>query len=298
MEKSTSFRERGARRYVDILTNGGFKALFGDVNNKEAVISIINVLLPEHRRVVDIDYQPTEHQGPVQGKNKEYHYDFMCRDVSGAVFIVELQCYNEEHWFKRCVSYASRVYDRQNSRGKGYDIPPVYLIGLMGIDIGHEDPKFWEDRYISEYTFREKSSHELLDETIVIIFAELARFSKNKDECVDDVDRMLYVLKNMGDLDHQPDWLHNEVYSRIFDACEIAGFTEDKRTKYDKDMYDEKRLQGEYAAYQRMGLEAGLKEGRAEIIRSIHAKGISAAEIGRMLDMDVSEIERILSENS
>lgn len=138
----------------------------------------------------------------------------------------------------------------------------------------------------------------MLDETIVIIFAELARFSKNKDECVDDVDRMLYVLKNMGDLDHQPDWLHNEVYSRIFDACEIAGFTEDKRIKYDKDMYDEKRLQGEYAAYQRMGLEAGLKEGRAEIIRSIHAKGISAAEIGRMLDMDVSEIERILSENS
>lgn len=46
------------------------------------------------------------------------------------------------------------------------------------------------------------------------------------------------------------------------------------------------------------GLEQGLEQGRSEVIRSIHAKGISAAEIARMLDMDVSEIEKILSENS
>lgn len=49
------------QRYVDILTNSGFKALFGDTNNKEVVISIINVLLPAHRRVTDIEYMPTEH---------------------------------------------------------------------------------------------------------------------------------------------------------------------------------------------------------------------------------------------
>ena len=31
---------------------------------------------------------------------------------------------------------------------------------------------------VSEYTFREKECHDLLGETIVIIFAELTRFSK------------------------------------------------------------------------------------------------------------------------
>jgi len=35
------------QRYVNILSNAGFKAFFGDVNNKEAVISILNVVLPE-----------------------------------------------------------------------------------------------------------------------------------------------------------------------------------------------------------------------------------------------------------
>ena len=43
-------KERTVQRYVDILTNGGFKALFGDINNKEAVMAIINALLPEQDR--------------------------------------------------------------------------------------------------------------------------------------------------------------------------------------------------------------------------------------------------------
>jgi hypothetical protein len=164
--------------YVDLLSNGGFKAVFGDVNNKDVVMSIINVLLPSHRRVVDIEYLPTDQQGPVLGLSKEFQYDFMCRDASGAVFIVEMQRYHEEYWFKRCVSYASRAYDRQNRQGEDYDVPPVYLIGLMGTEIQHPDMDQWQGRFVSEYTFREKESHDLLDETIVIIFVGLQVFRR------------------------------------------------------------------------------------------------------------------------
>ena len=250
------------QRYVDILTNGGFKALFGDVNNKDVVISILNVLLPEHRKIVDIDYLQTELQGPVVNHSKEYHYDFMCRDTSGTYFIVELQKYREDHWFKRCVSYASRAYNLQNRRGKDYNVPPVYLIGLMDIEIGHPDKEFWRDRHISEYTFREKESHDLLAETIVIIFAEMAHFNKKAEECVTEADKMLYVLKFIGRMMEQPAWLQSEVYTRIFSACEIAGFPEDKRIKYEQEMNDEKRLKSELETARRIGMDLGLREGR------------------------------------
>jgi predicted transposase/invertase (TIGR01784 family) len=256
--------EAVVQRYVDILTNGGFKALFGDVNNKDVVISILNVLLPEHRQIACIDYLPTELQGPVVDQSKEFHYDFMCRDESGTFFIVELQKYWEDDWFKRCVSYASRAYDRQNRRGQNYDVPPVYLIGLMDIEVGHPDVEYWRDRYVSEYTFREKESHDLLAETIVIIFAEMAHFDKRAEECVTETDRMLYVLKFIGRMMEQPAWLQNEVYTRIFSACEIAGFPEDKRIKYEQEMNDEKRLRSEYNTARRMGLEEGLEKGREE----------------------------------
>ncbi|MBQ8602478.1 MAG: PD-(D/E)XK nuclease family transposase, partial [Bacteroides sp.] len=155
--------------------NSGFKAVFGDRANKDVVMSVINMLLPDGKRVEDILYAPTEHQGQLES-NKEFRYDFMCRGTDGSFFIVEVQTSPEKFWFKRCVSYASRVYDRQNSRGGEYDVPPVYLIGLMGIDVKHADPVMWKDRYVSEYSFREKTTNELQDDTIFIIFAELRRF--------------------------------------------------------------------------------------------------------------------------
>jgi predicted transposase/invertase (TIGR01784 family) len=167
---------------------------------------------------------------------------------------------------------------------------------------------------VSEYTFREKESHDLLGETIVIIFAEMANFSKTAEECVTEVDRMLYLLKNIGKMLHQPEWLQHEVYTRIFDACEIAGFNEDKRTKYDKDMYDERRLKSEMNTARRIGYEngrnegyadghaeghaAGHAEGRADVIRQMGSKGLDAETIAEMLDMSVAEVQTILSGGS
>ena len=286
--------EAVVQRYVDILTNGGFKALFGDVNNKDVVISILNVLLPEHRQIAYIDYMPTELQGPVVDQSKEFHYDFMCRDESGTFFIVELQKYWEDDWFKRCVSYASRAYDRQNRRGQNYDVPPVYLIGLMDIEVGHPDVEYWKNRYVSEYTFREKESHDLLAETIVIIFAEMAHFDKRAEECVTETDRMLYVLKFIGRMMEQPAWLQNEVYTRIFSACEIAGFPEDKRIKYEQEMNDEKRLRSEYNTARRMGLEEGLEKGREEArlesARKLKQMGVATEIIAEATGLSIEEI--------
>ena len=288
---------------MDILTNGGFKALFGDINNKEAVMAIINTLLPEHRQVADIEYLPTERQGQMED-NKEYRYDFMCRDSSGAMFIVELQRYREKSWFKRCVSYAARAYDRQNRRGENYDVPPVYLIGLMGTEIDHPDSEFWRDRYVSEYTFREKEAHDLLDETIVIIFAELVRFDKAESECMTDMDRMLFILKNMGRLDRQPELLRREIYTKIFEACEIARFNEDKLIQFNKDMYDERRRNGELAAAIEEGMEKGreegLKKGReegiAEAVRKMMAAGMSVEQVCGIMNLEKDEVKKMSSE--
>ena len=287
MQNSSNSKERFVQKYVDVLTNGGFKALFGDENNKDVVMDILNVLLPENRRIASIDYLPTEHQGPVVNRNKEFHYDFMCRDASGVVFIVELQKYYEENWFKRCVSYASRAYDRQNRRGESYGVPPVYMIGLMGIEIDHQDISQWTDRYISEYTFREKFTNELLDETIVIIFAELARFDKAAEECLTEQERMLYLLKNIGSMKIQPECFETQTYGRIFEACRLAGFSEEKRIKYDSDMNDERRLKGEFAAAEKKGWEKGLEEA----IRKMISAGMTVDQVASIMELPVEQVQ-------
>ena len=47
--------------------------------------------------------------------------------------------------------YVSRAYDRQNKKGDGYDVAPVYLIGLMGTDIVHKELEKWLHHRIRMY---------------------------------------------------------------------------------------------------------------------------------------------------
>ena len=51
----------------------------------------------------------------------------------------------------------------------------------------------------------------------------------------------------------------------------IGGFSKTKREQYDKDMYDEKRRNGELAAAREDGIAEGLAQGHAEG----HAEGLA-----------------------
>ena len=92
----------------------------------------------------------------------------------------------------------------------------------------------------------------------------------------------------------QPAWLQNEVYTRIFSACEIAGFPEDKRIKYEQERNDEKRLRSEYNTARRMGLEEGLEKGREEArlesARKLKQMGVAAEIIAEATGLSIEEI--------
>ena len=140
----------------------------------------------------------------------------------------------------------------------------LYFIGFMDTDLKHENEQAWEGKYISEYTFMEKNTHELQDETIFIIFAELKRFNKSEKECETALDKLLYLFKNIGEMEDDENWNKDIFWQRFFRACEIAAFDEKKRAQYEQDMYDERRFQGQLAASDKNGLEAGIAEGREE----------------------------------
>ena len=281
------------QKYVDILSNGGFKAVFGDRNNKRVIMDILNTLLPEHRQLEDIELVQTEYRGHTED-GKEYRYDFMCRDINGVSFIVEAQKYHDDNWFKRCVSYTSRIYDMQNQIGQDYVAKPVYLIGLMGVEIEHPEMELWKDKYVSEYTFREKETQELLDETIFIIFAEVARFNKQMDECGTDLEKMLYLLKNSGEILQPSGWMASEKYTRIMTACEIGKFSKMKRLQYIKDMMAERSRVSEMNTAIRRGRDEGRAEGRAEERLNTAAKmkelGVDVAVICQVTGLSEEDI--------
>ena len=93
------------QRYVDIQTDSGFKAVFGEERNREVLIDLLNAFLPAERHVRDIEYSSTELPGFTLS-NKSVRLDLRCTGDDGRQFIVEVQCYRQSNLFSRCVLYA------------------------------------------------------------------------------------------------------------------------------------------------------------------------------------------------
>ena len=141
----------------------------------------------------------------------------------------------------------------------------------------------------------------MLDETIVIIFAELTRFHKAEDECVTLEDKLLYLLKNSGQMKTPPKWGDEKPCKDLLDAFEIGDFSKMKRDQYDKDMYDEKRRNGELAAARNDGRAEGHAEGlvqghaeaQTEMARKLKALGIDIDTIVQVTGLDRETVENL-----
>ena len=129
------------------------------------------------------------------------------------------------------------------------------------------------------------------DDTILIIFAELRRFNKQLHECVNDLEKMLYIIKNGWRLANQPQELQDEIFTRLFNACDIPRFDEVKRIQYDKDMFDERRHNGELSAARKEGRAEGEKCKAIEIARNMLSMQIDVETIAKTTGLSVDEIK-------
>ena len=218
------------------------------------------------------------------------------------MFIVEVQCYHQSNFFRRCVLYASKAYGSSSQRGdrQKYAIPPVYFIGLLsGGQSGPSDTEdrnddIWNDRYISEYTFREKLSCRVPDETIFFIFAELERFGKRLDECRTMTEKWLYALKHVGTLDRLPESLRMQAFERLFEACEIAKFEPERKLTYEENMITEQDYYNIIDTAREDGIAIGIAQGRTEglieVAKSMKTMGIPEETISRATGLSKSEV--------
>ena len=104
----------------------------------------------------------------------------------------------------------------------------------------------------------------------------------------------------MSRLDKLPKEFQKEVFRRLFEASEIAQFSEDKRTKYEQEMISERdynnilntaRDDG-YEKGRQEGREEGREEGKYELIKTMKSNGVSVSDIAKMTGLD----ERLISD--
>ena len=265
-------KRQGLAPFVNLRSDVGFKAVFADRNNKDILIGVLNQILPPEARIEDIkEYSDREQRRDVP-YGKKTVLDLVCVDRDDRTFVVEMQASEEDFFFERCVYYASGLYHLELSDGVRYKgLRPVYVVSFLNYRLKHDDESLWDtDHFISNWRFTEKRTGMVADQTISVIFVEMALFTKTLEECVTEFDRLFYIFKNSEGFQRIPEWIEEAggISRRLAEACEVAAFDKEKKLKYEIDKMNEWDIQAqkEYAVRKGLeeGLQKGLREGREE----------------------------------
>lgn len=82
-------------RYISLLTDFGFKRIFGTAPNKELLINFLNSLFAGRKVIRDLKYSNSEHVGDVYAERKAI-FDVYCESVDGEKFTpLELKEYED-----------------------------------------------------------------------------------------------------------------------------------------------------------------------------------------------------------
>ena len=134
---------------------------------------------------------------------------------------------------------------------------------------------------------------------------EVEKFDKGEDELETDLDKWLYLLKNMSNLLGRPERLRDRIFTKLFDVAELAQLDDEDRTNYIKAMNTERDTynQIEYAREtgreegHKVGKEEGLKEGRGEerlkIAMNLIRVGASCEIISQATGLSAEEVSRL-----
>ena len=259
-------------KFINPFTDVGFKRIFGQEINKDLLIDFLNALLEGERQVKDITFLDKE-QLPVFEDDRKLIYDVYCTDENGEQFIVEMQNQSHLNFRSRTVYYLSQAVARQGEKGSKwmYDLKAVYGVFFLNFPMpGTKAHKLRTDIVLSD-----RDTHELFSDKMRYIFIELPSFAKEEEECANDFERWIYVLKNMDTLKRMPFRARKSVFEKLEEVVTLSSLTRAEREKYDESLKTYRDRLAELAFAQQEGREKGRAEGRAEGLAEGMEKGLA-----------------------
>ena len=165
-------------KYISLLTDFGFKRVFGTEPNKDLLIDFLNTLLPAHHQIQDLSFKNNENLGNKQIDRKAI-FDIYCQAKSGERFIVEIQKAKQNFFKDRSVYYATFPVQEQALTGEwNFKLSPVYTVGVL--DFVFDDHKH-DDTIV--HIVELKNQHcEVFYEKLKFIYIELPKFTKSVND--------------------------------------------------------------------------------------------------------------------
>ncbi|WP_312192027.1 Rpn family recombination-promoting nuclease/putative transposase [Sphingobacterium sp.] len=310
-------------KYIDITTDYGFKKVFGSDTNKDLLIAFLNELFRGRKVIADLYYNKNEHVGDTEDIGTVI-FDLTCTADNGERFIIEVQRTSQVNLKKRMLYYSSKLIADQapkgNRRAWNYEISEVYIIVLMD---GFAMPDAGEEKcFLHDICLCYRDHGKIFYDDLGFIYIELVNFVKAEAELVNDLDRWLYVLKNMSSLNGLSTYLRKPIFEKLFRLAEYSKLKPEEREMYNvslRNKWDAESIRSSQEELLKRAREKAMAEGRAEGreegIAEGEAKGkaagkaeviknllslnkFSISEIAEVADVTIEFVKQIESEKA
>ena len=257
------------REFINPFTDFGFKRIFGQEINKDLTIDFLNLLLDGERHITDLTINNPEMQ-PETEAERLVVFDLYCESDDGTQFIVEMQAARQNFFLDRSLYYQSRAIVAQGEKGKDwcYDLQPVYGIFFMDFTMSECSG------LRTDVALMNMNTNKVFNPKLRQIYLEMPRFTKEANECENDFERWLYLIKNMKMLKRMPFKAQRAVWDKLLEVADVASLNKDEKALYDRalknyrdyhSVMETAQMDGHKAGWKEgheAGLKAGLKEGR------------------------------------
>jgi predicted transposase/invertase (TIGR01784 family) len=283
-----------SEKYINPLTDFGFKKLFGEEVNKDLLIDFLNELLPERHKIKELSYQPNE-QLSITEYDRKAIFDLYCESEKGEKFIVEIQRAKQNFFKDRSVYYASFPIQQQAIKGSNWDfrLAAVYTIGIL--DFIFEEDKD-DKEYIHTVQLKNQKNRVFYDK-LTFIYIELPKFGKSLEELDNKIDKWLYLFRYLAKLQERPHALQERIFQKLFAAAEIAKYSREELEIYEESLKYYRDLNNIVYSAKVEGKIEGKVEGKIErtneLAKSMKADGMSYDKISKYTGLSEEEIEKL-----
>ncbi|MFD2964591.1 MULTISPECIES: Rpn family recombination-promoting nuclease/putative transposase [Olivibacter] len=278
-------------KFIDPLSDFGFRHYFGSEPNKEILIEFLNDLFEGERRIEDLEYGPNEHDGDGEA-DKRVIFDLHCRGSKGEYFIIEMQRIRQEYFKDRALYYTSRLIQRQLPKGKAfnsYQLPEVFLIAFLEFRMEEKQ----RSRYFHDIALCNTSTGEIFYKKLGFKFVELPNFVKQGDELESERDKWFYLLKHMSNMDEVPKFLDKRVFKLIFKIGTVSKLNKEERMAYEASLKAKWDTQNAFETI-RKEERAKADQEKLDSAKSLKETGLlSNEQIAKSLKLPLEVVEKL-----
>ncbi|MBO9595723.1 MAG: PD-(D/E)XK nuclease family transposase [Niabella sp.] len=269
-------------RYIDPLTDFGFKRIFGSEPHKDLLIAFLNALFNGRKVIRDLVYNPQESDGPAKHYRKTI-FDLTCKGMEGETFIIEMQRADQRFFTDRAIFYAASKLYAQGPKGNkhwSFELKEVYFIGLIDFKVNHTRP----EKYLHYARLVDEETGEAFYKKLEFIFLELPNFNLEEETLKTDLEYWMYALKNMAKLEKIPVTLCQKTFQQLFKIAEVANLKKEEYMLYQKAVLDKWTEYSVLKTAEEKGLEMGLEKGAEQKSYEVVYNLLSAT------DFDIAKI--------